>query len=112
MCHGNACNLFAPVVLLGPSGPWLRYPVMRFNAWDWHRRLYTNGSCWDRDADRIIECLTGAACVIVTLGDVTCWVPPLNTISGPYSRQSIVITSHSHLPSHVVLPPDPLWGPY
>ena len=23
MCHGNACNLFAPVVLLGPSGPWL-----------------------------------------------------------------------------------------
>ena len=24
MCHGNACNLFAPVVLLGPSGPWLR----------------------------------------------------------------------------------------
>ena len=24
MCHGNACNLFAPVALLGPSGPWLR----------------------------------------------------------------------------------------
>ena len=24
ICHGNACNLFAPVVLLGPSGPWLR----------------------------------------------------------------------------------------
>ena len=23
-CHGNAGNLFAPVVLLGPSGPWLR----------------------------------------------------------------------------------------
>ena len=23
-CHGNACNLFAPVALLGPSGPWLR----------------------------------------------------------------------------------------
>ena len=24
MCHGNAFNPFAPVVLLGPSGPWLR----------------------------------------------------------------------------------------
>ena len=24
MGHGNAFNLFAPVVLLGPSGPWLR----------------------------------------------------------------------------------------
>ena len=23
-CHGNAFNLFAPIVLLGPSGPWLR----------------------------------------------------------------------------------------
>ena len=22
-CHGNAFNPFAPVVLLGPSGPWL-----------------------------------------------------------------------------------------
>ena len=29
ICHGNACNLFAPVVLLGPSGPWLCYPVTR-----------------------------------------------------------------------------------
>ena len=36
--------------------------------------------------------------------DVTCQVLPLNTISGPYSRQSIAITSRSHLPSHVVLP--------
>ena len=45
MCHGNACNLFPPVVLLGPSGPWLRYPVMRFNAQDWHRRLCTNDGC-------------------------------------------------------------------
>ena len=24
ICHGNACNLFALVVLLGPSRPWLR----------------------------------------------------------------------------------------
>ena len=112
MCHGNACNLFAPVVLLGPSGPWLRYPVTRFNTRDWHRRLCANGSCRDRDADRIIECPAGATCAVVTSGDVTSWVPPLNTISGPYSRQSIAIISRGHLPSRVVLPPDPLWGPY
>ena len=24
ICHGNACNLFVPVALLGPSGLWLR----------------------------------------------------------------------------------------
>ena len=58
--------------------------------------------------DRVTECLAGAACAIVTLGDITCQVPPLNTISGPYSGQSIAITSRSHLPSNVVLPPDPL----
>ena len=81
ICHGNACNLFAPVVLLGPSGPWLCYPVTRFNARDWHRRLYTNDGCRDRD-DRIIECLAGAACAVVMSGDITCWIPPLNTISG------------------------------
>ena len=104
MCHGNACNLFAPVVLLGPSGPWLRYPVTRFNARDWHRRLCANGVCRDRDADRVIKCLAGAACTVVTSGDVTSWVPPLNTISGPYSEQSIAITSRGHLPSRVVLP--------
>ena len=111
MCHGNACNLFGPVVLLGPSGPWLRYPVTRFNAWDWHHCLYANGDCLDRDADHIIERLTGATWAVVTLGDVTCLVPPLNTISGPYSGQSIFITSRSHLPSRVVLPLDPLRGP-
>ena len=111
-CHGNACNLFAPVVLLGPSGPWLRYPVTRFNARDWHRCLYANDGCRDRDADRVIECPAGAACAVVTSGDVTCWVPPFNTISGPYSAQSIAIISHSHLPSRVVHPPDPLRGPY
>ena len=82
---------------------------MRFNARDRHRRLYANDGCRDRDADRVTECLAGA---VVTLGDVTCRVLPLNTISGPYSGQSIAITSHSHLPSHVVLPPDPLRGPY
>ena len=103
-CHGNACNLFAPVVLLGPSGPWLRYPVMRFNARDWHRHLYANAGGRDCDADRVIEHPAGAACAVVTSGDVTCRVPPLNTISGPYSGQSIAITSHSHLPSCVVLP--------
>ena len=112
MCHGNACNLFAPVVLLGPSGPWLRYPMTRFNAWDWHRHLYANDGCQDRDADHVIECLAGAACTVVTLGDVTRRVLPLNTISGPYSGQSIAIISRSHLPSCVVLPPDPLRGPY
>ena len=83
-----------------------------FNAQDWHRRLYANDGCWDRDADRITECPAGAACAVVTLGDVTCRVPPLNTISGPYSGQSIAITSRSHLPSHVVLPPDPFREPY
>ena len=112
MCHGNACNLFAPVVLLGPSGPWLRYPVTWFNARDWHRRLYANDGCRDRDADRVIECLAGAACTVVTSGDITCRVPPLNTISDPYSGLSIAIISRSHLPSRVVLPPDPLRGPY
>ena len=112
MCHGNACNLFAPVVLLGPSGPWLRYPVMWFNARDWHRCLYANDGCRDRDADRVIECPADAACAVVTSGDVTCRVLPLNTISGLYSGQSIAITSRSHLPSRVVLPPDPLRGPY
>ena len=112
ICHGNACNLFAPVVLLGPSGPWLRYPVTRFNARDWHRRLYANDGCRDRDADRVIECPAGAACTVVTSGDVTCQVPPLNTISGPYSGQSIAIISRSHLLSRVVPPPDPLRGPY
>ena len=111
-CHGNACNLFAPVVLLGPSGPWLRYPVTRFNARDWHRRLCANDGCRDRDADRVIECPAGAACAVVTSGDVTSRVPPLNTISGPYSGQSIAIISRGHLPSRVVLPPDPLRGPY
>ena len=104
MCHGNACNLFAPVVLLGPSGPWLRYPVTRFNARDWHRRLYANDGCRDCYADRVIECPAGAVV------DVTCRVPPLNTISGPYSRQSVAITSRSHLPSREVLPPEPTPG--
>ena len=112
ICHGNACNLFAPVVLLGPSGPWLCQPMMRFNTQDWHRRLYANNGCWDRDADRITKCLAGATWAVVTSGDVTCQVPPLKTISGPYFGQSIAITSRSHLPSHVVLPPDPLRGPY
>ena len=111
-CHRNACNLFLPVVLLGPPGPWLRYPVTQFNAWDWHRRLYANNGCRDRDADRVIKCPAGAPCAIVTSGDVTYQVPPLNTISGPYSGQSIAITSRSHLLSRVVLPPDPLRGPY
>ena len=111
-CHGNACNLFAPVVLLEPSGPWLRYPVTRFNTRDWHRHLYANDGCWDRDADRIIECPADATCAVVTLGDITCRISPLNTISDPYSGQSIAITSHSHLPSCVVLPLDPLRGPY
>ena len=81
---------------------------MRFNAWDWHRRLYANDGCRDHDADRVIECPAGAACAVVMSGDVTCRVPPINTISGPYSGQSIAITSRSHLMSHVVLPPDPL----
>ena len=85
---------------------------MRFNARDWHRRLYTNDGCQDRDADRVTECPAGAACAVVTSGDITCRVLPLNTISGPYSGQSIAITSRSHLPSRVVLPPDPLRGPY
>ena len=111
-CHGNACNLFAPVALLGPSGPWLCKPVVRSDAQDQHHRLYANGGCRNCDADRITECLAGAACTVVTSGDVTCQVPPLNTISGPYSGQSIAITSRSHLPSCVVLPPDPLRGPY
>ena len=111
-CHRNACNLFAPIVLLGPSGPWLCYPVMQFNAQDWHRHLYANDGGRDRDADRVIECPAGAACAVVMLGDVTSWVRPLNTISGPYSGQSIAIISRGHLPSHVVLPPDPLWRPY
>ena len=65
-CHRNTCNLFAPVVLLGPSGPWLRYPMMRFNARDWHRCLYANDGCRDRDTDRVIECPAGAACAVVT----------------------------------------------
>ena len=112
VCHGNACNLFAPIVLLGPSGPWLRYPVMQFNARDWHRRLCANDGCRDRDADCVIECPAGAACTVVTSGDITSRVPPLNTISGPYSGQSIAIISRGHLPSRVVLPPDPLRGPY
>ena len=86
--------------------------MTQFNARDWHRRLYANDGCWDRDADCITECLAGAACAVVMSGDVTCWVPPLNTISGPYSGQSIAITSHGHLPSRVVPPPDPLRGPY
>ena len=77
---------------------------------DWHRRLCTNRGCRDHDVDRITECPAGAACAVVTLGDVTCWVPPLNTTSGPYSGQSIAITSHSHLPSCVVLPPGPTPG--
>ena len=47
ICHGNTCNLCAPVVLLGPSGPWLRYPMTWFNTRDWHRRLYTNDGCRD-----------------------------------------------------------------
>ena len=111
-CHGNACNLFALIALLGPSGPWLRKPVARSDVQDWHCCLYANGSCQDRDADRITECPAGAACAVVTSGDVTCQVPPLNTISGLYSGQSIAITSRSHLPSRVVLPPDPLRGPY
>ena len=112
MCHRNACNLFAPVVLLGPSGPWVRYPVTLFVARDWHSHLYANDGCRDRDADPVIKCPAGTACAVVTLGDVTCWVSPLNTISGPYSGQSIAITSRSHLPSRVVLPLDPLWGSY
>ena len=86
--------------------------MTRFNARDWHHRLYANNGCRDRDADRVTECPAGAACAVVMLGDVICQVPPLNTISGPYSRQSIAITSHSHLPSRVVLPSDPLRGPY
>ena len=85
---------------------------MRFNARDWHRHLYANDGCRDHDADRVTKCLAGATCAVVTSGDVTCRVPPLNTISGPYSGQSIAITSRSHLPSRVVLPPDPLRGPY
>ena len=109
-CHGNACNLFASVVLLGPSGPWLRYPMTWFNTRDWHRRLYANDGCWDREADRVIECPAGAACAVVTSGDVTCQVPPLNTISGPYSGQSIAIISCGRLPSRVVLPPGPTPG--
>ena len=112
ICHGNACNLFAPVVLLGPSWTWLRYPVMWFNPWDWHRRLCANDSCRDRDTDRVMECPAGAACAVVTSGAVTSQVLPLNTISGMYSGQSIAIISRGHLPSHVVLPPDPLRGPY
>ena len=111
-CHGNAWNLFALVVLLGPSGPWLCQPVTQFNARDWHRRWYANDGCRDRDADHVTKCPAGVAYTVVTSGDVTCQVPPLNTISGPYSGQSIAITSHSHLPSRVVLPPDPLQGPY
>ena len=111
-CHGNACNLFAPVVLLGPSGPWLHYPVTRFNARDWHHHLCANDGCWDRDADRVIECPAGAACAVVTSGDIISRVPPLNTIFGPYSGQSIAVISRGHLPSRVVLPPDPLRGPY
>ena len=108
----ECCNLFAPVVLLGPSGPWLCYPVTWFNARDWHRHLYTNGSCRDHDADHVIECPAGAACAVVTWGDVTCRVPPLNTISGPYSGQSIAITSCSHLPVLCsFFPRTPLRGP-
>ena len=82
------------------------------NVWDWHRRLCANGGCRDRDVDHVTECPAGATCAIVTSSDVTCRVPPLNTISGPYSGQSITITCRSHLPSRVVLPPDPLRGPY
>ena len=85
---------------------------MRLNTWDWHRRLYANDGCRDHDADHVTECPAGAACAVVMLGDVTCRVLPLNTISGLYSGQSIAITSRSHLPSRVVLPPDPLRGPY
>ena len=79
---------------------------------DWHRRLCANGGCQDHDIYRVTECPAGAACAIVMSGDITCRVPPLNTISGPYSGQSIAITSRSHLPSRAVLPPDPLRGPY
>ena len=86
--------------------------MTRLNTRDRHRRLYAKGSCRDRDVDRITECPAGATCAVVTSGDVTCRVPPLNTISGPYYGQSIAITSRSHLPSRVVLPPDPLRGPY
>ena len=111
-CHRNACNLVAPVVLLGPSGPWLRYPVMWFSLRGWHRRLYANGGCRDCDTDRVMECPVGATCAVVMSGDITCRVPPLNTISGPYSGQSIAIISRSHLPSCEVLPLDPLRGPY
>ena len=85
---------------------------MRFNARDWHRRLYANDGCRDYDADRVTVCPVGVACAVVTSGDVTCRVPPLNTIPGPYSGQSIAIDSRSHLPSHVVLPLEPLRGPY
>ena len=81
---------------------------MQFNARDWHRRLYANDGCRDRDADRVTECPAGATCAVVTSGDITCQVPPLNTIPSLYSGQSIAITSGSHLPSCVVLPPDPL----
>ena len=103
ICHGNAFNPFAPVVLLGPSGPWLR-PWRGFNARDWHRHLYANDGCRDRDADCVTEYPAGVAYAVVTLGDVTCRAPPLNTIPGPYSGQSIAISCRSHLPSYVVLP--------
>ena len=78
--------------------------MTRFNAWDWHRRLYANDGCRDRDADRVTEYPAGVACAVVMLGDVTCRAPPLNTIPGPYSGQSIAISCRSHLPSRVVLP--------
>ena len=104
ICHGNACNLFAPVVLLGALRALVMLARDTVNARDWHRRLYANGGCQDHDADRVTECPAGAACAVVTSGDITCRVPPLNTIPDPYSGQSIAITSRSHLPSCVVLP--------
>ena len=63
-----------------------------------------NDGCRDCDVDRITEYPAGVTCAVVTSGDVTCQAPPLNTIPGPYSRQSVATSCHSHLPSHVVLP--------
>ena len=60
--------------------------------------------CRDCDVDRVSEYPAGVACAIVMSGDVTCRAPPLNTIPGPYSGQSIAISCRSHLPSRVVLP--------
>ena len=71
---------------------------------DWHRHLYANYGCQDRDVDHVSEYPADVACAIVTSDDVTCQAPPLNTIPGPYSGQSVAISCRSHLPSHVVLP--------